>query len=73
MKARLLEVNPESPLIEGLLRRIEDLPAEDEERDPEIEEELQEVASILIDGALVRSGFEVPNKNRYETLIKGPR
>lgn len=67
MKARLLEINPRSPLIEGLLHRVEALPsAEDEdERDLEAEGELKEVISILIDGALVRSGFEVPDTNEY--------
>jgi heat shock protein 90kDa beta len=50
-------------LIEGLLRRVEQLPGEDEEPDLEAEEELREVASILIDGALVRSGFDVPDAN----------
>jgi heat shock protein beta len=64
IKARLLEINPRSPLIEGLLRRIRDLPTDEDERDLEAEEELKEVASILIDGALVRSGFEVSNNNR---------
>lgn len=65
MKAKLLEINPRSPLIEGLLRRVKELPIdEEEERDLEAEEELQEIASILIDGALVRSGFEVPDSNR---------
>lgn len=63
LKAKHLEINPRSPLIEGLLRRVKDLPTEEDERDLEAEEELQEVASILIDGALVRSGFEVPNSN----------
>ncbi|KXN90242.1 Endoplasmin [Leucoagaricus sp. SymC.cos] len=65
LKAKVLEVNPRSPLIEGLLRRIKDLPTEEDERDLEAEEELKEVASILIDGALVRSGFEVSNSNAF--------
>jgi heat shock protein beta len=65
MKMKNLEVNPRSPLIEGLLRRVKALPTEeDEERDWEAEEELQEVASILIDGALVRSGYEVTDNNK---------
>ena len=53
----------EAPLIEGLLRRIEQLSTDEDERDSEVEDELKEVASILIDGALVRSGFEVPDSN----------
>ncbi|KAF5370105.1 hypothetical protein D9758_001068 [Tetrapyrgos nigripes] len=61
MKAKLLEINPRSPLIEGLLRKVESLPTDEDERDEEAEAELQEVTSILIDGALIRSGFEVPN------------
>lgn len=62
-KQKILEVNPKSPLIEGLLRRIEQLSTDEDERDSEVENELKEVASILIDGALVRSGFEVPDSN----------
>jgi len=63
LKAKMLEINPRSPLIEGLLRRIEALPTEPEERDEEAEIELKEVTTILIDSALVRSGFEVQNSN----------
>jgi heat shock protein beta len=62
-KAKVLEINPRSPLIEGLLRRVEQLPEDGEEPDVEAEAELNEVASILIDGALVRSGFEVTDSN----------
>ena len=68
-RQKLLELNPRSPLIEGLLRRVEQLPGEDEERDFESEEELKEVAAILIDGALVRSGFEVPDSDEYVSKI----
>lgn len=60
-KQKLLEVNPRSPLIEGLLHRVEQLPDEEEGRDLE---ELKEVISILIDGALVRSGYQVADSNR---------
>ncbi|KAG6814166.1 hypothetical protein H0H92_000842 [Tricholoma furcatifolium] len=69
MKAKVLEINPRSPLIEGLLRRVEDLLSDEDEKDAEDEEELREVASILIDGALVRSGFEVPNSNRFFSRV----
>ena len=62
-KQKVLEINPRSPLIEGLLRRIEQLPAEEEERDIEAEDELREVATVLVDGALVRSGFAVTDSN----------
>ncbi|KAJ7276359.1 Hsp90 protein-domain-containing protein [Mycena haematopus] len=68
-KAKVLEINPRSPLIEGLLRRVEQLPEEGEEPDTEAEAELNEVASILIDGALVRSGFEVPDSNLFFTRV----
>jgi len=63
MKLKTMEINPRSPLIEGLLRRVKDLPSDGED-DPEAVQELKEIASILIDGALVRSGFEVPDSNR---------
>jgi heat shock protein beta len=62
-KQKVLEINPRSPLIEGLLRRIEQLNADGEAKDEDLEAELREVASILIDGALVRSGFEVADSN----------
>lgn len=63
LKAKMLEINPRSPLIEGLLDRIAALPTEPEEQDEDAEAELKEVTSILIDSALVRSGFEVQNSN----------
>lgn len=62
-RQKLLEINPRSPLIEGLLHRVEQLPTEEEERDIEAEDELREVLSVLIDGALVRSGFGVTDSN----------
>lgn len=62
-RQKVLELNPRSPLIEGLLRRVEKLQEEDVEHDPETEVNLKEVATILIDGALVRSGFEVPDSD----------
>ena len=70
-KQRVLEVNPQSPLIEGLLKRVKALPSPDdlEDPDPEAEAELEEVISILIDGALVRSGFEITNSNLYVLLV----
>jgi len=64
-KQKILEINANSPLIEGLLHQVEQLPTEEEGRDLEAEEELREVTSILIDGALVRSGFEVPDSNEF--------
>lgn len=62
-KQKLLEVNPRSPLIEGLLRRVMELPSAEEGRDLEAEGELKEVVAILIDGALVRSGYPVTDSN----------
>ena len=64
-KQKFLEINPYSPLIEGLLRRVKQLPDEGDERDLEAEAELKEVTSILIDGALIRSGFDVSDSHEY--------
>ena len=69
MRQKVLELNPRSPLIEGLLHRVEHLLGEEGERDLEAEDELREVAAILIDGALVRSGFEVPDSDEYVSEI----
>jgi len=64
-KQRALEINPRSPLIEGLLRKYTALKDVEggEEPDAELEREVQEISGILIDGALVRSGFDVPDSN----------
>ncbi|TCD70817.1 hypothetical protein EIP91_001507 [Steccherinum ochraceum] len=68
-KAKIMEINPRSPLIEGLLKRVQQLPGEDEERDLDAEDELREVASVLIDGAMVRSGFAVNDSNEFFTRV----
>jgi len=72
-KQRTLEINPRSPLIQGLLKKVQLLDEVDveagEERDPELEREIQEAVSILVDGALVRSGFELEDSNTFFTRI----
>ncbi|KZS97784.1 heat shock protein Hsp90 [Sistotremastrum niveocremeum HHB9708] len=69
-KQKFLEINPHSPLIEGLLRRVEQIaPEEGEEIDPDAEAELREVTSILIDSALVRSGFDVADPSVFFTRV----
>lgn len=62
-KAKILEVNPRSPLIQGLLKRVEQLPTEEEGKDFEAEAEIKEVISILVDSALVRSGYPVTDSD----------
>lgn len=51
---RVMEINPKSPLIEGLLDRVLDLPEEDSPDD-----DLLETVRVLFDTTLVRSGFSV--------------
>ncbi|KAG1820201.1 Hsp90 protein-domain-containing protein [Suillus subaureus] len=68
-KQKVLEINPRSPLIEGLLEHVEQLNADGDDKDLDSEAQLKEVASILIDGALVRSGFEVANSNMFLTRV----
>ncbi|KAI6119360.1 Hsp90 protein-domain-containing protein [Pisolithus croceorrhizus] len=67
-KQKVLEINPRSPLIEGLLHRVETIASDDEEKDRNLEE-LREVASILVDSALVRSGFEVADSNKFLSRV----
>ena len=64
-KQKVLEINPRSPLIEGLLQKIQQLEDAGEEKDEVLQTEVKEVVSILIDGALVRSGFDVEDSNGY--------
>ncbi|KAG8903450.1 hypothetical protein FRB99_003272 [Tulasnella sp. 403] len=70
-KQRVLEINPKSPLIEGLLAKVQILDdvEEGEEKDKELEEELKEVVSIMVDGALVRSGFGVSDSNVFFSRV----
>ncbi|KAG2118761.1 Hsp90 protein-domain-containing protein [Suillus discolor] len=68
-KQKVLEINPRSPLIEGLLEHVEQLNADGDDKDLDSEAQLKEVTSILIDGALVRSGFEVANSNMFLTRV----
>ncbi|KAN0097613.1 Hsp90 domain containing protein [Tylopilus felleus] len=67
-KQKVLEVNPRSPLIEGLLYRVQQLEV-DSVMDEDLAAELEEVAAILIDGALVRSGFDVADSNLFLTRV----
>ena len=62
---KILELNPKSPLIEGLLERLLEMPAIEDDDDEATAEELdlRESASILIDTALIRSGFDVHDSN----------
>lgn len=69
---KILEINPKSPLIEGLLERVHDLPAAEEDDLDESsdstftsheEEELRETVRVLLDTALIRSGFMVADTN----------
>jgi len=55
---RVLEINPKSPLIEGLLERVLDL-SEDDDDDSADAHDLKETVRVLVDTTLVRSGFSV--------------
>ena len=53
---KVLEINPKSPLMEGLLERVLDL---SEDEDSANANDLQETVQVLVDTTLVRSGFSV--------------
>jgi heat shock protein beta len=57
---KVLEINPKSPLIEGLLERVLDL---SEDSSSTEQEELSETAQVLFDTTLVRSGFTVSDSD----------
>lgn len=66
---KVLEINPKSPLIEGLLEKVLELPKADEEDEDALkksdeEEELTETVRVLLDTTLVRSGFSVADPTR---------
>ncbi|WRT69461.1 uncharacterized protein IL334_006447 [Kwoniella shivajii] len=68
---KVLEINPKSPLIEGLLERVLDFPQDDSEDDGDVkrvseeEEDLRETVRVLFDTTLVRSGFSVADPTTY--------
>ena len=66
LKAKVLEINPYSPLIQGLARQLE---IYNEEKDEELLAKMKEVTSFLLDGALIRSGFDVPDKYAYVPIV----
>ncbi|ORX37938.1 Hsp90 protein-domain-containing protein [Kockovaella imperatae] len=62
---KVLEINPKSPLIEGLLEHVLELPGEDEDSNSAEEIELREAVKVLVDTTLVRSGFSVADPSTY--------
>ena len=48
-------------MIQGLLRRVKTLPILDDLQGPDLEAEVESEVTLLIGGALVRSGFEITN------------
>lgn len=72
---KILELNPKSPLIQGLLDRVLELPdlselegmTENHDEDATVltaeELDVRENAAILLDTALIRSGFNVKDTN----------
>jgi heat shock protein beta len=67
---KVLEINPKSPLIEGLLERVLELPDDEEsEGDSADASDLRETVRVLFDTALVRSGFTVADPT---SLVQAP-
>ena len=54
---KVLEINPRHPLIEGMLEKLDEAGAEDEE--------LRDTALTLWDTSMVRSGFALKDTNRF--------
>ncbi|PLW24357.1 hypothetical protein PCASD_06561 [Puccinia coronata f. sp. avenae] len=63
---KTFEINPKHPLIQGLLSRVEEAGEESANEN----EELKQVARVLWDTSLVRSGFTVPDTNSYFDQIE---
>ena len=56
---QVLEINPLPPLMEGLLRRFQAIPAEREKCNIEDEGELRRVATALVERAFNRIAFAI--------------
>lgn len=61
---RVLEINPHSPLIQGLLDEVSEI-----ENDEEKEKTLRETVETLLDVTFVRSGFPVEDLSRYNVCL----
>lgn len=59
---KVLEINPKSPLIEGMLDKVLELPEDDHESVDA--QQLKETVRVLFDTTLVRSGFSVADPAR---------
>lgn len=59
---KVLEINPKSPLIEGMLDKVLELPEDD--HDSSEAQQLKETVRVLFDTTLVRSGFSVADPAR---------
>ncbi|KAK4686199.1 molecular chaperone HtpG, partial [Tremellales sp. Uapishka_1] len=67
---KVLEINPKSPLIEGLLERVLELPLDEGQSDSYEAVELRETVRVLFDTTLVRSGFNVADPTSYFTRVE---
>ncbi len=57
---KILEINPKSPLIKGMLERVTDLSEDEEGGEGSAEEQdLKDLLGVLVDATLVRSGYPV--------------
>ncbi len=66
---KILEINPKSPLIEGLLERVMDLPPADGDSDPSADEQdLADLVQVLFDTTAVKSGYTVADTNECVPL-----
>lgn len=63
MQKKIMEINPDHPLIEGLLDKIHEF-GEDQESALK-DDDLDELVEILYDTSLVRSGFNVRDPTSY--------
>lgn len=61
---RVLEINPHSPLIQGLLEEVGEV-----ENDDEKEKTLRETVETLLDVTFVRSGFPVEDLSRCDVQL----
>ena len=59
---KVLEINPKSPLIEGMLDKVLELSEDD--HDSAEAQQLKETVRVLFDTTLVRSGFSVADPAR---------
>merc|ERR1719198_925902 len=67
---KILEVNPRHPLVKQLLQRVKDEEAKEDDEKKEFKDTTIDMASVLIDTARLRSGYQLKDQIAFSGRIE---